>query len=328
MEFTIRRAGHVMKTRLWRNCAALAALALVLSAASSAESQPGPGVTLHLAASPVDDVMPVLYAQRAGLFRQAGLSVILDRANSGGAVSAAVAGGAVDIGKGNIVSIITAHAHNVPLVIIAPAAIYDPKTPDAVLLVSANSPLRSARDLAGKTVGTPSLNDLSTVATQAWMERNKVDWHSAQFVEIPFPSMEAALDQGRVQAVIQVKPFISDAVDSGKARILGLNYSAVATRFLESAWFASTDYVAKNKDVIAKFQAVVAQASAYTNAHQSETVDLLATWAGIDVQRAARVPRIITGTTLQAREIQPVIDVSAKYNLIPKPFDAREIMAQ
>jgi NitT/TauT family transport system substrate-binding protein len=315
-------------TTLLPRAMVLGAFAFLLQTGPSAQAQTNQPAPLHLAASPVDDVMPVLYAQRTGMFRQAGMSIVLDRANSGGAVSAAVAGGAIDIGKGNIVSIIAAHAHNVPLVIVAPAAIYDPKTPDAVLLVAASSSLRSARDLAGKTIGTPSLNDLSTVATQAWMEKNGVDWHSVQFVEMPFPSMEAALEQGRVQAVIQVKPFITDAVDSGKARILGLNYSAVANRFLESAWFANSDFVAKNKDLVAKFQRIVAQASAYTNAHQSETVDLLASWAGIDQQRALRVPRIVTGTTLQAREIQPVIDVSAKYNRIPKVFAAREIMAQ
>lgn len=310
-----------------RVCALLAAFTLIV-VVPPARGQTDQTVTLHLAASPVDDVMPVLYAQRAGLFRQAGLNVVLDRANSGGALSAAVAGGSVDLGKGNIVSIIAAHAHGVPLVIVAPAAIYDPKTPDAVILVAAGSDLRQARDLVGKVIGTPSLNDLSTIATQAWMENNKVDWHAVQFVEMPFPAMEAALEAGRVNAVIQVKPFITDAVDSGKARVLALNYSAVGPRFLESAWFADADFVAKNKETIAKFQRVVAQASAYTNAHPSETVDLLATWAGIDPQRAARVPRIVTGTTLHADEIQPVIDISAKYNLIPKSFDARQMMSQ
>ncbi|HXP93288.1 MAG TPA: ABC transporter substrate-binding protein [Candidatus Binatia bacterium] len=299
-----------------------------LLCAAALMGQTNAPVTIRLSASPVDDVMPVLYAQRAGLFRQAGLNVTMDRANSGAAISAAVAGGSVDIGKGNIVSIVAGHARGIPLVLVAPAAIYDPKAPDAALLVAASSNLRTAGDLAGKTVGTPALNDLNSMATLAWMEANKADPHSISFVEIPFPALDAALETGRVQAIAQVKPFISDAVDSGKARVLGLTYSAVASRFLESAWFASTDYVAKNKDVVAKFQRIVAQASAYTNAHQSETVDLLATWAGIDPQRAARVPRIVTGITLQARDIQPVIDIAAKYNVIPKPFDAREIMAQ
>lgn len=298
---------------------------LVLPQASQGQNEL---VTLRLSGSPVDDVMPVLYAQRAGLFRQAGLNVELTRANSGAAISAAILGGSVDIGKGNITSIVVAHAHNIPLVIVAPAALYDPKTPDAVILVAADSPIRAPRDLAGKVIGSPSLTDLSTLSVEAWFEQNKIDPHAAQFVELPFPAMQAALEEGRVQAVVQVKPFISAAVDAGKARVLALNYSAVSSRFLESAWFTTADFVAKNKQTIAKFQRIVAQASAYTNAHPAETVDLLASWAGIDPQRAARVPRIVTGTTLRPAEIQPVIDIASKYNLIPKAFDAREIMAQ
>jgi NitT/TauT family transport system substrate-binding protein len=312
---------------LSRALAILCAAFLLAQTAPSALAQTGL-TNIHLSASPVDDVMPVLYAQRAGLFRQAGLTITMDRANSGAAISAAVAGGSVDIGKGNIVSIIAGHARGVQLLLVSPAAIWDPKAPDAALLVGAASNIRTAADLAGKTIGTPALTDLNSMSTMSWMESNKVDPKSVSFVEIPFPALDAALEAGRVQGILQVKPFISDAVDSGKARVLALTYSAVGNRFLESAWFTSADYLAKNKETVAKFQRIVAQASAYTNAHQSETVDLLATWTGIDPARAAKVPRIVTGTTLLARDIQPVIDISAKYNVIPKPFDAREIMVQ
>jgi len=307
--------------------AALGALAAIVPAAVRAQAASAL-VPLHLAASPVDDVMPVLYAQRAGLFPKAGLDVTLDRANSGGALSAAVAGGAVDIGKGNVVSIISAHAHGVPLVLIAPAAIYDPRTPDAVLVTRPDAPIASARDLIGKTVGVPSISDLSTVAVEAWMVGNGVDWHGTQFVEVGYPAMVPALEAGRVQAATLIKPFITDAVDSGKAKVLGLFYSAVANRFLESCWFANADFVARHRDAVTAFQRVVAQASAYTNAHPAETVDLLATWANLDPQRAAHIPRIVTGTTLDPRDVQPVIDIAAKYSLIPKAFDAREIIAR
>ena len=284
-------------------------------------------VPLHLAASPVDDVMPVLYAQRAGRFQRAGIEVTLDRAGNGGALAAAVAGGAVDIGKGNVVSIISAHAHGVPLVLVAPAAIYDPRTPDAVLATRADSPIASAHDVIGKVVGVPSISDLSTVAVEAWMTDNGADWHGTQFVEVGYSAMLPALEAGRVQAATLIKPFITDAVDSGKAKVLGLFYSAVANRFLESCWFANADFVAKHRDTIAAFGRVVAQASAYTNAHQPETVDLLASWANLDPQRAAHIPRIVTGTTLDPREIQPVIDIAAKYGLIAQRFDARDIIA-
>jgi NitT/TauT family transport system substrate-binding protein len=160
------------------------------------------------------------------------------------------------------------------------------------------------------------------------MESNGVDWHGTQFVEVGYGAMVGALEASRINAATLIKPFITDAVDSGKAKVLALMYSSIANRFLESVWFADEGFVDKHKEAIAAFQRVLAQASAYTNAHQSETVDLLATWTGLDPQRAAHIPRIVTGTVLDAREIQPVIDMTAKYNLIAKPFDAREIMVR
>jgi NitT/TauT family transport system substrate-binding protein len=304
--------------------AALASAALIVPV-PALRAQPAP-ITLHVAASPVDDVMPVLYAQRAGLFQQAGLNVVLDRGNGGAAISAAVVSGSVDIGKGNIIPIIAAHAHDVPLVVIAPAAIYDPRTPDAVLVVKKDAPISSAHDLEGKILGVTALSDLNVLAVQAWMESNRADWKSLKFIEVPYPALVPALSDGRVQAVVLIKPFITDAVDSGKAKILALSYSAVGPRFLESVWFANRSFVDSHREAVATFARIVAQASTYTNAHQSETVDLLASWTGLDPQRAAQSPRIVTGTVLEAREIQPVIDVAAKYGLIAKAFDAHEIM--
>ena len=82
--------------QLRRACAATASIALLAAGIGAASAQTTPALTtVRVLASPVDDVMPVLYAQRAGLFRQAGLDVQVDRANSGAAASAAVMGGSV-----------------------------------------------------------------------------------------------------------------------------------------------------------------------------------------------------------------------------------------
>lgn len=316
------RAQRVISTA----AAFVAVLALMVVAVLTTESRAQTPETLHLLASPVDDVMPVLYAQRAGLFARAGLNVVLDRANNGGAVAAAIAGSAADIGKGDIGMIIGAHAHDVPLVIVAPAAVYDPRTPDCVLMVPASSPIRSPRDLVGKTIGVASINSVMTVAIQAWLDASGVSSASTQFVEIPYSQMAQALARGRVDATTPVKPFIADAVASGDARVAYPIYSAISSRFLESVWFANRDFVAKHQGAIAAFARTVAQASTYTNAHQAETVDLLSTWANIDRDRASRMQRIVTGSTVDARDIQPVIDAYATYKLIAKPFAAREIM--
>ena len=177
-----------------------------------------------------------------------------------------------------------------------------PKTPDTALLVAPDSPIHSAADLVGKTIGTASLNDQPVLATDAWLDSQHIDWHAVQYVEISLPTMTAALEQGRVPAVIHFKPFLTEAVDSGKARILALVNSSISDRFLESGWFANANYVNAHRETVARFARVVAEASAYANAHHAETVDAY-------------------------RDLQPLINAAAKYNFIPKSFDANEIIA-
>ncbi|HXP92292.1 MAG TPA: ABC transporter substrate-binding protein [Candidatus Binatia bacterium] len=301
-----------------------AALLLGLQSPTFAQTS-APLTTLRLGGVPVDDVMPVLYAQREGLFAKVGLNVTM-QPMTGGAIAAAVLSGNLDLGKSSIIAIIQAHAHGVPLTLVAPSAVYDPKNPDAVLAVNGDSTIASAKDLIGKSVGIGSLGDVSNVAVEAWLAKNGVDWHSVQYVETVIPQTPQLLEQRRVDAAVLIKPFATEPVSSGKAKIIALPYDAIAPRFLESVWYSTRSYLDQHRSAMLAFQRVVAQASVYTNAHPDQTVDLLASFTRITPEQAARVPRIVTGTTLNPREIQPIIDVMVRNHILEKGFDAREII--
>jgi NitT/TauT family transport system substrate-binding protein len=302
----------------------------VLAAGATARAQTATPdlVVLRLASSPADDTMPVIYAQQNGAFRRAGIDVQLTRASSGSAVAAAVAGGSVDIGKSSIVSIVTAYAKGLPFVWIAPASMYVPAAPDGGLIVATNSPIKTGRDLNGKVVATPALGDLNNVATRAWVDQNGGDSKSIQFVEVPVAAQAAALDEGRIAAGGIINPFLGEALASGKARFLAPFYSAIANRFMLSGWFTTAGFAAKHRDAIATFQRIIEVTSTYTNAHHAETVPLLATWSGITADAAAHAPRMTNGTRITPEDVQPVIDLLARYGVIPKAFDAREMIVE
>jgi NitT/TauT family transport system substrate-binding protein len=310
--------------------AALAAGIYVLAAGATARAQNAAPdlLVLRLASSPADDTMPVIYAQQNGAFRRAGLDVQLTRATSGSAVAAAVAGGSVDIGKSSIVSIVTAHAKGLPFVWIAPGSMYNPASPDGGLIVATNSAIKSGRDLNGKIVATPALGDLNTIATRAWVDQNGGDSKTIQFVEVPVAAQAAALDEGRIAAGGIINPFLGEALASGKARFLAPFYSAIANKFMLSGWFTTADFAAKHHDAIAGFQRIIDTTSTYTNAHHAETVPLLASWSSITLDAAAHAPRMTNGTRIAAGDVQPVIDLLARYAVIPKAFDARDMIVE
>jgi ABC-type nitrate/sulfonate/bicarbonate transport system substrate-binding protein len=130
----------------------------------------------------------------------------------------------------------------------------------------------------------------------------------------------------RADAAGIINPFLGQAIASGTARMLAPFYSAIAPKFMLSGWFTTADFAAQHRDAIASFQRIVATTSAYTNAHHAETAPILATWSGITLDEANRFPRMTNGIRIAPEDIQPVIDLLAKYGAIPKAFDAREMI--
>jgi NitT/TauT family transport system substrate-binding protein len=305
------------------------ALGLLLLFSSGAPAQTPPALAvIRVASAPSDDMSPVLYADRAGWFRSAGISVEVQRASSGAAVAAAVAAGAVDLGKSSIVALISAHARGFPFTLVAPSAIYLASAPGSAIIVLKDAPYHSARDLDRKTISVAGLQDLNWLGTQAWIDKGGGDVKSIHFLELPITSVASALDGGRIDAGTLQNPVLAQDLATGKYRALGYIVDAIGSRVLQSAWFTTDSYAAKNPELVKRFVSVLRRASDYTNRHPDDTIDLLASFTGMDAATIKKMPRSYAGTTIEAREVQPLIDAAAKYKLIEKPFPAQELISQ
>lgn len=301
--------------------------AVAAAVAAPALAQAPAVQTIHVSGTGADDVAPLLYGQKAGLFRAAGLDPSFERSNSGSATIAAVVGGSVDIGKSSMGSIITARAKNIgDLKIHAAGATFRSVKGDVMLVVAPDSPVRAAKDLNGKTISVPSLGDQNTLAVRAWSDANGGDSHSISFLELPSSAAAAAVTQGRVAAAALVPPFVAHAVGSGQVRVLANVFAAIAPRFLETGWFTTGEYAIKHRDVVLPFGKIMSTASAYVNAHANETADALSAFSGVPVASILDAGISYFSTSVDPRDIQPLIDAMAKYGLIDHRFDAADFL--
>jgi NitT/TauT family transport system substrate-binding protein len=284
-------------------------------------------VPVRIASAVGDDVTPILYGQQQGLFRRAGLDVRLQVLTSGSAGAAAVVGGSLDIAKSSLMAIVLAHARGIPLRIIAPAAFYTSSQLFAAMVVGKNSPLQNARSLAGKTIAVTSLSDVQALSTMSWIDQNGGDSTAVKFLEIPSTAMVAAVEDARVDAAVLVSPILDSAVHTGRARVMGPVYSGIANRFLVTVWYATDAYIARNADTVRRFAATVREANAYCMAHPAETLPIIAAFEHIDPATLQGTVRASYPATLDARDIQPMIDAAVKYKLIDKPFPASELVS-
>src|SRR6202050_1252783 len=210
------------------------------AAALTGLARPAPAqsglTTLHVGTNAADDVTPLLWAKATGMFAKAGLDVDIQKLTSGSAVTSATIGGSLDIGRSSVLPLISARSRGVPVMLIAPAELTEGEDPSGALIVLKDSPINSGRDLNGQTLASPSLKDYFEVSVRAWIDANGGDSKTTKFVELPIASDLAALEAGRIAAVGLPNPFLANALATGKVRVLGRPNTAIAKRFLVTAY--------------------------------------------------------------------------------------------
>jgi len=309
---------------LSRRTFALSTLAL---AAGTRAARAQARVAIRCSSAPDDDVSAVLYAIDTGMFRRAGLDVTIDRGTSGASIAAAVIGGAIDLGKSSVVSLISAHQRGLPIVLVAGAAVYNADHPIVAMLSAKDGSIVAARDVPGKTIAVPALNDLYAIANAAFVDAAGGSYHDIKYVELPSAAAPAAVLAHRIDAVTLTTPFLVSAMETGKFRIVGYPFSAIARRFVQAAWFTTRDFANRNFDAVATFRHVVGASAAIINAKPSESTASLAAFSREDPAMIARMPRATAIGPIDHRLLQPPIDAAFKYGAIPAAFDARDMLA-
>lgn len=283
---------------------------------------------LRVSGSPDNDIVGALWGQQSGIFRKLGLDVEVTATNSGGVITAAVLGGSLEIGKGNLLGLLSAHTKGVPLVVEAPASLWNTDAPTSALVVAKGSRIRSGADLNGKTVSVPALGDLYQIAIGAWIDQRGGDSRTVRFLELPHRAAAEAIASGRVDCANIAEPILSDALQSGKVQVIGHAQDAIAKHFIVTGYYCAADYAAKNADVLARFRKGLYEAAAYANANRTEMVPILAKYSGVDAKIVASMTPTTVGVAgqLDPRMIQPIIDAAVKYKVIPAPFPAKDLI--
>jgi NitT/TauT family transport system substrate-binding protein len=281
---------------------------------------------LIVGASAVDGTTGLVAAVRQGYFTKAGIDVEI--AVYGGAASAAaVAGGSIQLGSSNLVTLIKAHLNGLPFQLVAPISAYDPNNPTQVLIARNDAGITKALDLNGKTIAVTSLGDLLSTATLAWIDQNGGNSSTVKLVEIPPAAEAAALDEGRVQAAALSEPFLSQALATGRVHIFAKIFDAIAPHFVEAAIFGMPDYINAHADLIQRFARAAIEGNRFANQHPDQTLPWMVEFAKLDptVMRNAR--REHFAESLDPAQIQVEIDSLVKLKVIDRRFDARDMIS-
>ena len=268
-----------------------------------------------------DSYFLAFYALEQGFFARNGLDIeIVTIPGSSAGSTAALAGGAIDVGCTSIGAVANAYLHGIPLRLIAAGGIYTSAAPTTALLVRKDSPYETARDLNGKTIGEAVLKDIQHVATLRWMDQNGGDSKTIDVLELPMSTGSSALASSRIDAYPQIEPYLSDALDSSKFRSIGAIYDAIGSRVMLSVHVARLEWLEMNPIVARNFILSLRQAAEWANANRIDANAILQRVTKLPEAAIKRMHHVVQGTALDAASTQPVVDTFAQYKFIDRRF--------
>jgi NitT/TauT family transport system substrate-binding protein len=264
------------------------------SGAGGAPSADGSGTTrVTIGVIPIVDVAPLYLGQKKGFFGKRGLDLDMVSAQGGAAIIPGVVSGQFQFGFSNTTSLMLAQTKGVPVKSVVNGAASNGKVGGDVtgVAVKKDSPVKSAKDLAGRTVAVNTLQNIGDTTVRESVRKAGGDPSKVKFVEIPFDQMPAALDDGRVDAAWMGEPAMTIAKAQG-ARVVASPFAETDPKLTVATYFTSAKIAEENPALVGKFTEAMTESLEYASAHPDEARQILTTYTKIsgDVLKDLTLP--------------------------------------
>lgn len=262
--------------------AALALLLLPFAAAAQ------PKTELRIAYIPVMTWLPMLVAKDDGIFAKNDLEVSLTKfpniANLPGTL-----GKQFDLVPTTAPDLLDAVASGLNVAAVAGETVETAANKSYQVLVRPDGSIKSPKDLAGKRVAGPGVGSVMHVALLYWVKLDGGDPSNISGVEVPFPNMMDQLKAGRVAAVEQLEPFVSQMLGKG-FKSLGDPLLAVADPVLFPFWLADADWARAHRAVLKRFVVSLEGGLKVIKTDEPQARAILAKYSGLPEKVIARIP--------------------------------------
>ncbi|MET8151037.1 ABC transporter substrate-binding protein [Actinoplanes sp. NPDC049668] len=277
-----------------RRILAAATAITTLLAAYACTSDEGPGVAatrISVGVIPIVDVAPVYLGRQKGFFSRRGIDLTLVPEQGGALIVKGVLAGRYQFGFSNVTSLMAAQSEGAPLKAVANgvASTGRPGRDFSAVVVTDGSPIRSAKDLAGKRIAVNTLRNLGDTTVRQSVRRAGGNPTGIRFQAMPFSEMPSALQARQVDAAWVVEPQLSEALTQG-GQVVASNFVDTAPDLTVAMYFTSRPTIEADPDLVARFAEAVNESLRYAAGHPEEIRDTVGTYTQItDTVRTAMI---------------------------------------
>ncbi len=237
--------------------------------------------------------------------------------------------GQIDAGQGAVTAVIAAASEGIPVQVVA-AGTEDCESKGLTsfeAITEKNSPIKSFKDLEGKTVGINSLKGNWEVAILQAVKNDGGDPSKVKLVEISLPDQIAALQQGRVDAVSTFQPFAAQLRAEGYPGIGDPQASALEDPHGSSTvLLMAKKFTEENPEAAEGFVAAVTESAKYANEHPKTVSKLTSESTGAPLELVEKAPTPCFTTVMPESTIEKWSELMEEYGALESSPEASEVL--
>jgi NitT/TauT family transport system substrate-binding protein len=291
---------------------------------AAAPSQSGGKTKVNAGVIAIVDTAPIHLGKAKGFFDEQHIDLTITPVQGGAASISGAVSGQFQFAFANTTSLLTAKQQGLDVKVVANgvSSTGEQGKDFSAVLVEQDSPIKAAKDLAGKKISVNQLKNIGDTTVRASVRNAGGDPTGIEFVELPFPDAPAALQSGRVDAIWVVEPFVSQALSQG-ARAVAWNFADAAPDLTVAMYFTTGK---TDADLTKRFTAAIRKSLEYADTHSDEVREVLKTYTKIAPDVIAKIYLPKWPAEVNKASVQTIADLAVADGVLKDKVDVSALV--
>ena len=266
-------------------------------------------------------------AEEQGYFKEVGLNVEIVPGADPSANLAQTVSGQADITTASWGVMTSATAKGMPVRVVSGNGVVDPKADNSGIVIPKNSPIKTVADLKGKNVAVNGVNTGGDIPMLQAARAAGIEPKSITEVAVPYAGMQAALEQGTVDAAFVADSYYHQLVDAG--------FKSIASPVREfqgnmpvTVWAATEPWLKSNPGTAKKFNEAMEKAAKFYSdpANSASIVAISARVKQVDAAKINPKAYVPVNTSINLTSGQAGIDAMEELGFVKDPLTAEGML--
>ncbi|MDA8372254.1 MAG: ABC transporter substrate-binding protein [Nocardiopsaceae bacterium] len=307
-----------------------ATLLITASACGGGESEKSGGLQkITVSSMPIVDVAPLHLGVDQGYFEDHGLEVEIKNNTGGAQAIPGVVSGDYDFAFGNITSVIVARGEDLPMKVVSNGVTTTGEQGNDFggVVVPEGSDITEPAQLAGKKIAVNNLKNIGDTTVRNSVRKDGGDPKDIEFVEMPFPDMPAAVENGEVDAAWVVEPFLTTALSNGATEVAS-NFVDAHPSLSIASYFTTEKVIAEDPELVEAFTAAMHESLTYADANPEEVRRILTTYTEMDEELIEEIRLPAFPPEADPESAQAIADLMVEDGLVDSEPDIDALFHQ